>query len=405
MGSNHSSEDNLKCFFDFGENIKIELDSFNFHEGSQATGNISFTVVKKCPAVKINILIEGYENIFWEKKVTKTKGYGRAKRRVTKLQGVGDKKKTVTSRAFVMETHEDFEPENYTYPISFQIPTNIVGTYASSNTTGPDIKCSSTYMVYAEVNANKSSNKLLGRGGCPIIIMQRPRNPLTTNVEMKLNTPLKSFFCLSKGTFHGLFTFEKNIVCMDEEVWMKCILDNSESSLSVNKVTCSLIRVLTLNTAKGESKVLTSTIIKQVLGGVKGKEKSEEKTIELDLNQAKDDGTPHSLQGSLGEFSGKLQQSCTGELIRCHYELQMKAEFSGMRCFEEDPKCDIPIEVIASEKVILFQPEIFAAGFGGGEHDGTMMPTMVQDPAMGPVGTHAPIVGQDVAYKGASSGM
>lgn len=393
MGSIFSSEDNLKCFFNYGADVRIALDACNYHEGAQATGNISFTVKKNCPAIKLNVLIEGYENVFWEKRISKSVGRGANRRRVSKVIKIRDKVKTVTSRSFVMETHEGFLPGDYNYPISFPVPQGVAGTYAYSHTFGLDTKCSSSYMVYAEVTANDPSNKLLGRGGAPIVIMQRPKHQLQQEVSMQLNTPLKTWFCIDRGNFHGDFVFEKNIVCMDEKVWMKCTLDNTKSNLSVDDVSCYLKRILTLTTRKGQTKVVRTTMMKQVIGGVKKGEKSEERMVEFDLNMAKDDGTPKKLQGSLGEFAGKIQQTCSGQLIRVHYELEMEVDFVGCRCCDPDPEAILPIEIVAPEKVIVFQQEIYSASFFPADQDGTMAPIMGDDPsAAGGMMTAHPIM-------------
>mmetsp|Transcript_17308 Transcript_17308/g.16977 ORF Transcript_17308/g.16977 Transcript_17308/m.16977 type:complete len:266 (-) Transcript_17308:484-1281(-) len=235
---------------------------------------------------------------------------GSGTRRQTKTVTYKDKVKTVSSRTFVLETQEGFLPGNYSYPINFPVPQNVAGTYAfSSSSWGLSSKCSSSYMVYVEITSNDGSNTVLGRCGCPIVIMQRPRLQLQANVETSLTVPIKTWCCIDRGTFDGRFVFEKNIVCINDNVWMKFYLDNTKSNLSVDKVTCYLKRKLELKTRKGKMKVLTKTMIKQVVPGCKKGEKSEERTVQFDLNLASDDGTPSKLKGELGEFAGKIQQS------------------------------------------------------------------------------------------------
>ena len=48
-------------------------------------------------------------------------------------------------------------------------------------------------------------------------------------------------------------------------------------------------------------------MIKYSLDGWEPENKSEEKAIQFDLNEAKDDGTPATLKGALREFTGKIQ--------------------------------------------------------------------------------------------------
>ena len=200
-------------------------------------------------------------------RVSKTTGVGERRKTTHKTIKIKDKVKTVTSRTTILDINEGFLPGNYSYPISFPVPQNVAGTYAySSSGWGLDTKCSSSYMVYAEI-LEQSSKRVIGRAGAPIVIMQRPRMQLTQSVEMNLSAPLVTWFCINRGTFDGKFVFEKNIVCMDETVWMKFYLDNTKSNLSVDDVTCYLKRTLEIRTRKGQRKIEKKTMIKQSVPG------------------------------------------------------------------------------------------------------------------------------------------
>ena len=45
--------------------------------------------------------------------------------------------------------------------------------------------------------------------------------------------------------------------------------------------------------------------------------------VTIDMSKATDLGTPGNLLGPLGEFTGKIQQSCNGSLINITYELHV----------------------------------------------------------------------------------
>lgn len=65
MGEVYSGPQLQRCHFDFGTYFTIRLDSANFHEGSQASGTIEFTLTKNCPSMSVYISIIGYESVMW----------------------------------------------------------------------------------------------------------------------------------------------------------------------------------------------------------------------------------------------------------------------------------------------------------------------------------------------------
>lgn len=81
--------------------------------------------------------------------------------------------------------------------------------------------------------------------------------------------------------------------------------------------------------------------------------------VNFDLNQARDIGTPGNLGGALGEFAGKIQQTCNGKLINVAYELHIIAEVDGCLCCTPHPYVYTPIEILAPERVLVFQQEIY----------------------------------------------
>ena len=65
------------------------------------------------------------------------------------------------------------------------------------------------------------------------------------------------------------------------------------------------------------------------LPGCEAGAKIDEKVVNFDLNLARDIGTPAGLGGALGEFVGKIQQTCNGTLITVSYELYIIAQVNG----------------------------------------------------------------------------
>lgn len=73
------------------------------------------------------------------------------------------------------------------------------------------------------------------------------------------------------------------------------------------------------------------------------------------MNNCRDIGTPTQLAGALGEYAGKVQQTCNGRLVTVAYELHVIADVDGCLCCENPPFVYSAIEILAPEKLIVFQ--------------------------------------------------
>lgn len=67
----------------------------------------------------------------------------------------------------------------------------------------------------------------------------------------------------------------------------------------------------------------------EVPGLPAGEKMHEDKVVQFDLGKAYDIGTPANLVGALGEFGGKIQQTCNGQLITVSYELHVIGNVDG----------------------------------------------------------------------------
>eukprot|EP00345_Euplotes_harpa_P007592 CAMPEP_0168321460 /NCGR_PEP_ID=MMETSP0213-20121227/2287_1 /TAXON_ID=151035 /ORGANISM="Euplotes harpa, Strain FSP1.4" /LENGTH=130 /DNA_ID=CAMNT_0008323121 /DNA_START=773 /DNA_END=1165 /DNA_ORIENTATION=- len=97
-------------------------------------------------------------------------------------------------------------------------------------------------------------------------------------------------------------------------------------------------------------------IVLPVPGCQAGEKFEEDKIVQFDLSKAMDIGTPANLSGALGEFSGRIQQTCNGQLITVCYELHVVADIDGCLCCDPPPFVFAPIEILAPERVLMFQP-------------------------------------------------
>ena len=56
---------------------------------------------------------------------------------------------------------------------------------------------------------------------------------------------------------------------------------------------------------------------------LKGTKTERDHIVTIDMSTATDEGTPEDFIGDLGEFAGRIQQSCDGSLIDISYELHV----------------------------------------------------------------------------------
>mmetsp|Transcript_16688 Transcript_16688/g.19323 ORF Transcript_16688/g.19323 Transcript_16688/m.19323 type:complete len:134 (+) Transcript_16688:9-410(+) len=125
MGQVYSGPQALQCFFSMGTVFYVQLDSANFHEGSVASGTISFSLTKNCPAISVYLSIIGYESVMWKRRVRS----GKHSRIVT----FRDYALACNQRFQIMQSNESFLPGDYSYPFTFQVPSGLPGTYVHAS--------------------------------------------------------------------------------------------------------------------------------------------------------------------------------------------------------------------------------------------------------------------------------
>jgi len=260
-----------------------------------------------------------------------------------------------------MQTNESFLPGNYSYPFSFQVPTGIPGTYAHDSGYGVNKKtCSVTYTLYAELIINGGGSDLIGRSGCPIVIMQQARTPYNYDMDANITNKVTTWCCIDRGNVGVKCKFEKDVVRMDESVSMRFSIDNKQCKAKLSQVEAILKRKLFLRCKNGMTTFKEDNMIKLPLPGCEAGGEVEEKIVKFDLNLAQDHGTPANLAGALGEFAGKIQGTCNGQLITVSYELHVIAKVDGCMCCSTHPFVYAPIEILAPERVLVFTQEIYA---------------------------------------------
>lgn len=162
------------------------LEAANYHEGSQASGNLTFTLDRSTPALSVYIAIVGYERVLWRRRVRR----GKSTRTVT----YRDHNLSCNQRFLVMQSNDGFLPGTYSYPFNFQVPQGIPGTFGhESGHYSNKAQCSSTYTLYCELMTAGEHQDLIGRTACPIVIMQQARTPYNYNMEANITNKVTTW--------------------------------------------------------------------------------------------------------------------------------------------------------------------------------------------------------------------
>lgn len=350
MGQQASGPQPLQCFFNSGNHFQVTLDNANYHEGGQVSGNISFTLDRNTPSISVYITIMGYESVLWRRRVRRGKH--------TRTETYTDHAVACNQRFIIMQSQDSFLPGHYSYPFNFTLPAGIPGTYVhGSGSYSTRVECSCTYLLYAELCLNHvppGQNGMVGRTMCPIVVMQQARTPYNYNLEANIDKSVTTWCCCKKGMVNLKCVFEKDVVRMDESVMMKFNVDCTDLKTNLNNVKAFLKRKLYLRTRHGMHTARETKMIELPLPGCDKGGKIEDRAVKFDLSQAHDIGTPANLSGALGEYAGKIQQTCNGQLITVSYELHVKAEVDGCLCYETHPFVYAPIEILAPERQLMF---------------------------------------------------
>lgn len=353
MGVGYASggaESALQCYFNNGTFFQVKLDMANYHEGQDATGSISFELTQNTPPIAVYVSIIGREYVMWKRRVRRGKS--------TRIVTTTDSAECCSQRFMIMQSQDSFLPGQYTYPFSFKVPAGVPGTYVhSSGYYSNRAEATVTYSVYCELVTQTDT---IGRAQCPIVIMQEARTPYNYNLLAEIDKKVTTWCCCNKGQLNLKCTFEKDTVRMDESVMMRFSLDLSNFSNTVTTFKCELQRKLQLRSKSGLSTYRKHSVISLPVNGVEAGEKTDqEKIVQFDLSQALDMGTPANLVGALGDFAGKIQQTCNGQLITSQYELYVTAMVDGCICCEQLPYVFTPIEVLAPQRVSIQVFSIF----------------------------------------------
>ena len=294
-----------KTFMDRGDLFNITLDRLNYHEGSIVTGNVNFTLSKSTPPIQVHLRLVGFEKVRWYEK--------RHINKKTRYRRVDSTIRIRNDSFLVIDTVEDLFPGQFSYPVSFELPDKLAGTFVYKK--GYDktlIQASVWYYVYAEIKFKESStiDPLFGRASTDIVIMQKPRDPPKANIEESKVAKIDTWCCCSKGAISIEAIFEKDLAFVSggDSLLFKWRIDCTDLKLNIKFCRPSIERKIMLNNNAGKTKYAWDMIrqAEGTLGCDKGAKQEEFQEHRFFLDKAHDPNVPNDIKEGLGELSGKV---------------------------------------------------------------------------------------------------
>ena len=155
-----------------------------------------------------------------------------------------------------------------------------------------------------------------------------------------------NFFCWSNGWIRLVTYFERDWYYKDEDAYIVCEIDNSESEMVIHKVFVQLEQRLLVE-AEGHSEVIR----KQISG----------EEMELDLQPGKKMTRGNALRLKIRlspDIKGNTDTTVEGELIKCSHTLSVTLSIGG--CCQSAPFNNLPIRIYERPPAFVALPQ-----FGG----------------------------------------
>ena len=153
---------------------------------------------------------------------------------------------------------------------------------------------------------------------------------------------------------------EKDCVSMDEQVTVSVKADHSNFNLSISKLQCKLVRIISFNATfkRPESKVISFVLWTGGLGEIKKGTKDEDfRNLPIKIQDIVDESAPKGFSGGMSEYAGRVQQSVSGKMVTVRYAIEIHPTYSGCEC-GKNVSMTFPIEILAPEKVVAFVPNM-----------------------------------------------
>ena len=335
-------------------NLFITLDKPTYQEGSQVNGTIILHTMIPLYASYIKLIFNGEELVKFTKIVSNPR-----------YQELTDEQKKTTNEPTVVPRHykskksfynteqmiqrfpdDVIPPGQYQYPFSFLLGTHIPDTFEHFwKTEQYQNEAVITYSLTAKLTDRSSS--VVGRESVKYLVIQNVNTDrMLEHKKIDQLHDVYNFCCAGKGRIRVVTYFEKDWYYNDEDAYIVCEIDNSESHMVIDKVFARLNQSLEVK-AEGQKEEIS----KQIVG--------EQKEINLQPGKKMTGGNSLRLKIGLSQNGkGKTNTTVEGDLIRCSYNLSVTLSLSG--CCASVPSHHLPIRIYGRPPAFIAAPQ-----FGG----------------------------------------
>ena len=148
------------------------MDQVNWFEGQFVSGSLTFNVSEGCPPVEVSVNLEGLEYVAWHE----SRGSGEDHY----IKTFRDWKQCAALHFPIMRSSTPFSEGSYTYPVQFQMPVGLPGTYILQMGKHSGLTAMIQYNLYVELMVD---GECIGRAWSPIVLMQGSRSQQQLDVE------------------------------------------------------------------------------------------------------------------------------------------------------------------------------------------------------------------------------
>lgn len=213
----------------------------------------------------------------------------------------------------------------YQYPFSFKLHDNVPNSFEHLwKTNQYQNEASITYSLTARIK--KDGEKKLGQDSVKFFFIQKTsRGREIENKRVMNHHRVFNWCCSDKGEITLTTYFEKDWYYKDEDVYIVCEIDNSESQMKITQVGCQLDQSLSFKADRNLNKNLKTQL--------------EGEKLEINLEAGKKMTGTNALRLRLplgpGSKKQKVQSTVSSDIIQCQHDITVRLSLAG--CCETQP--------------------------------------------------------------------
>lgn len=319
----------------------IVLEKPVYTERSQVNGTIMLHTMVPLHASYLNLVFEGIEVVKFTKFVNNPEytALNEEQRKTTTIprtvpRHYKSRQCFYNTEQMVQRFPEDvIFPGSYQFPFSFTLGANIPNTFEHLwKTEQYQNEAVISYTLLARLSDR--DNYTVGRETVKFLIIQNEQpNQMAEHQKIDQEHHVYNFCCANKGTIRLVTYFEKDWYYNDEDAYIVCEVDNSNSLLTVNQIKARLTQTLRVK-AEGTVEENTREIASDSL------------QVDLKPEKKMTGGNAIRLKLKLSPLgNNKTDTTVDGDLIKCRHSLSVNLHLSG--CCQSVPSHHLHVKVYA----------------------------------------------------------